>query len=405
MTCAWLLQGEHDVVLFEESDRVGGHVLTVGVGEGATRQFFELGAEFFFEEGYGGLHGLLDRLGLERRRRELSLSVTPGDGRTTFVLPPRNLAALASLVSRETLRDLHWFVRTIAEGERVVRDGDWSVTVGGLAERAGAPRDVSDRFFVPLVAANWGVTTEHARALAAVSVMSVMGIRLRHQPHSFSLSGGFATYTTALAKDCPRLDLRLKSGVRGLVRDERGLQVRTETSGERFDAVVLACDWHNSRALCAGSAPLEGWQRAFGSFESYEVDVALHRDISLMPADPRLWEASNLFLSRESKPRNTVWSGKPTGTGIFRTWLRPGEPDPRGTIETRHYRHISVTPEHRQRQAALARLQGSHGVWAAGMYTDGIDNHESAIRSAVTVAKRLSPEGERVRYLSRCLSA
>ena len=99
-----------------------------------------------------------------------------------------------------------------------------------------------------------------------------------------------------------------------------------------------------------------------------------------------------------------MWSGRATNTDIFRTWMRPGEPDPASTTHVAEYRHIGCTTQHPQRQAALARLQGTEGVWAVGMYTDGVDNHESAIRSAVTVAERLAPHSERVRWLSPLIS-
>ena len=47
-------------------------------------------------------------------------------------------------------------------------------------------------------------------------------------------------------------------------------------------------------------------------------------------------------------------------------------------------------------QRRLKALQGQHGLWLAGLYADDADSHESAIRSAVTVAEQLAPESPRL---------
>ncbi|MBT9555766.1 MAG: FAD-dependent oxidoreductase [Myxococcales bacterium] len=401
---AWLLQSEHDVSLFEASGRIGGHINTVTVPTNLGDLPVELGAEFVFEYGYTGLHALVKRLGLHFERASLPASITI-DGRPTFVLPPTTGAAIRSVLSPATLRDLLWVGRLAITGERVARAGDWGLDVAGLMARAGIPRDVAERFLIPLIASGWGVPRDVARGLAAYSVVRVMGLRLAHEPHNFTLAGGLSSYTSRLAADSPRCRLLLNSPVLGVDRDQDELVVTTDRGAQRFDAVILACDWHNSARICTGSAPLEAWRRAFESFDDYQVRVALHRDPSYMPTARALWSSGNFFLSKTLQPRNTVWSGYRWRAPVFRTWLRPGESEPPTTLQVANYRHIVVTPNHHGRQQQLARLQGTAGLWAAGMYTSGVDNHESALRSALRIAERLAPNGERVRWFSPLVSA
>lgn len=400
LTSAWLLQAEHDVVVFEADGRAGGHVNTVVVEVDGRSVPVELGAEFFFQEGYGGLHALLGRFGIAPIRERLCVSLTTPERTSPAVVPPVHPRALATCLPPRTLRDLFWLWRFGVAGERVVAEVDWGVSVERLVERCGAPRDVADRLILPLVAASWGVTREQAAAFAAYSVVRVMGLRASQDPHSFRLPGGFATYIERLQQDSPRCERRFHTPVQGVDRTDAGLLVRAGGAAEAFDAVILACDWRNSAAMCAGSPHLDAWARAFRDFEDYDTTVAVHRDLAQMPASRHHWGASNFFLTREARPRTTVWSGRPSGAAVFRTWLRPDEPAPPSTTHVARYRHVACTTAHPARQAALARLQGTAGVWAAGMYTDGVDNHESALRSALRVAERIAPTSERVRWFA-----
>jgi hypothetical protein len=47
----------------------------------------------------------------------------------------------------------------------------------------------------------------------------------------------------------------------------------------------------------------------------------------------------------------------------------------------------------------LKRSHGQAGVWLAGLYMDDADSHESAVRSAVTIARALAPDAARLRLL------
>ncbi|MCK6521765.1 FAD-dependent oxidoreductase [Myxococcota bacterium] len=405
LVSAWLLQDAHDVVLVEAGSRPGGHAETAQVEVDGGVLDVELGPQFFFREGYGGLHALLNRLGLAPTLQRISMSVTLGEPQGTLALPPLSLPALGQLLNMKSLGQLLWFVRFGWGGEAVIREQDWTLSVQGLVDRLGAPRDAAEGLIIPLVAASWGVSVEQARALSAYSVARVMGLRPTRLPHTHTVPGGLGAYAHALVTDSPRLTLRLNSPARALrPLPEGGLALDAGDRVERFDAVILACDWRASAAACRDAPALAEWSRAFAAFEDYDTTIAVHRDPRLMPPDRRLWQVGNADLVPGRRPRNTVWSGVSVGADLFRTWLRPGEDAPPGSLETRSYKHVLMTTEHHARQQALARLQGQAGVWAAGMYTDGVDNHESAIRSAVKVAQAFDPEGERLRWLAERVS-
>lgn len=292
-----------------------------------------------------------------------------------------------------------------AAAEVVVEEPDWNMSVRDLIRQTRIPMRVANDFILPLIGASWGITCEMAASLSAYSVIRVMGLRLRHQPHSIFLENGLRSYYQKLLEDSPGMQLRLGCPVEAIARDERCVQVRAGGQSEGFDAVILACDWHNSAALCVGDSNLAAWHRAFAAFEDYPTRVALHCDPSYMPKDRRLWGNANFFFSATQKPRTTVWSGFRSKVDVFRTWLREGEAAPASTIHTVDFRHILVTCAHHAHQQRLAALQGTAGIWAAGMYTDGIDNHESALRSALRVSQRLSPQSKRGQWFAQHVSS
>ena len=405
LVASWLLQDEHEVEVFEAADRPGGHLDTTTVEADGGPVEVELGAQFFFREGYSGLHALLARLGRTPTPIRLGLSVTPRDGGAPFVLPPLDLAAARSIASPTVLRRLYWFLRFGWGGEDVVREADWSVSVQALVDRIHAPRAIADGFLIPFVASSWGVPMDAAREMSAYSVTRVMGVRPTRLPHSHRVPGGLGGYAHALVADAPRIKLHLNTPVHGLrPAPQGGLELDVGERRARFDAVILACDWRASAAACRDAPALAPWHQAFAAFEDYDATVVVHRDSSVMPADRRLWHSANHDHRGDAMPRNTVWAGQPSGADVFRTWLRPDESPPRDTIEVRRFKHILMVPQHRARQEAVARLQGTSGLWAVGMYTDGIDNHESAIRSAAQVARSIAPEAQRVRWLAERVS-
>ena len=400
----WLLAEEHDVVLFEKEPRAGGHVHTLEVENDGKTAHVEVGARYFFDEGYDRLHALLQRLGVATRRISMSSSFSLDRGRGTLVVPPLDPRSLVTCLHPTRLFSLVGLGLFVRAAERVLAERNRDVTVRALAERSGAPREAIESVLVPLVASSWGAPRELAEEMSAFTVASVMGLRAGRLPHTHAVEGGLSAYVRALLADAPRATVRLGTPIAGLTRLPQGLRVAWNGGSEAFDAVVLAADWRSATRLCSGSDALASWAERFGAFEDYDTRVAVHLDLSLMPENRRHWRPMNFFLSRDERSRSTEWSGAEQQAPVFRTWLKPGEEAPKSTRWEAHYRHIAVTPAHWRRQSALTRLQGTHGLWAAGMYTDGVDNHESALRSAANVVRRLSPTA-RLRWLDRAVSA
>lgn len=86
LMAAWLLEQDHEVILFEERDRLGGHVDTVYLPIGDQVVSVEAGFEFFSEPLFPVFCHLLRTLQVDVR--PFPLSYTFYDTRNLIQLPP-----------------------------------------------------------------------------------------------------------------------------------------------------------------------------------------------------------------------------------------------------------------------------------------------------------------------------
>ena len=90
---------------------------------------------------------------------------------------------------------------------------------------------------------------------------------------------------------------------------------------------------------------------------------------------------------------------------IFRSWLPHKNVLPRNIFAIEHFEHQKVTPAYFKAQNTLKALQGNNNVWLVGLYMDDLDSHESAIASAVKVARKIVPIGERVAHFNKNMNS
>jgi predicted NAD/FAD-binding protein len=153
--------------------------------------------------------------------------------------------------------------------------------------------------------------------------------------------------------------------------------------------------------LLRGVSAAAEMQQAVGSFGHFETDIVVHGDPSFMPPRRRDWSHTNLFFDGGAAWMSD-WQGLRDGVDVIRTWLPKGRALPRPLHARRSFHHLVMTPENAVLQRRVAALQGAHGLWVTGMYAVDVDNHESALLSALAPARALAP---RSANLARWLDA
>lgn len=413
LTAAWLLEEAHEVMLFEQEDRLGGHAQTVDVERDGVAMTIDAGFEFFSAAMFPTLLRLVRLLGVPLHPFPMTATFYTTDGRRTIVMPPIQGRRIAwATFAPRTLALLRQFQRALDRAPtRIDLDGG-AFTLEEFLTIIDASDTLRHDLFYPLTLGGWCVDLAEFAGFSAYDVLRYFAL---NRPSGLTptwwleAKGGTRAYITALAGALRHTEIRRATRVMAVRRQENGTGgyglVTGDGSVQEVDAVVLATNARDAAALLAAIPCMEARRRELERFEYFTTTIAVHGDRRLMPRRRRHWSVVNTRFDG-AHSANTMWKRWNTGAQpVFKSWVTYEEhlPEPLYALHT--YEHPRVTRSYFEAQQALDELQGQDNVWLAGMYTHDVDCHESAVVSAVRVARHLAPGTERLQALSGVTSA
>lgn len=390
LSAAWLLNGAHDVTVYEADGRIGGHSNTVavpGVAGGVDTGFI-----VFNEPTYPNFTALLAHLGVASRATDMSFAVSLDGGRLEYgsnglfaqkrnLLRPRFYAMLRDLVRfyREAPRDL-------AE-----MDGE---TLAAYLDRNRYGTAFRDDHLYPMAAAIWSTPAGAIGQYPAASFVRFCDnhglLKLINRPIWRTVQGGSRAYVDRLT--APFADkIRRGRPVIAIERHEAGVTV-IDGGGraEAFDHVILAC--HADQALALLDRPTTAERDVLGAF-GYSVNrTVLHSDPALMPTRRRAWSSWNYLADTGARDRLSVsyWmnalQGLKTPEPMIVTLNPLREPDPAKVWYETSYTHPLFDAAASAAQRRLWSLQGVGHVWYAGAHF-GAGFHEDGLQAGLAVAE------------------
>lgn len=399
LTAAHTLQRSgHDVRVLEAGDYAGGHTCTVPVTTAAGTSMVDMGFIVFNDRNYPNFTTLLDELGVDSQRSDMSFAVTSEDG--GFEYSSASLAGVLATARNlprpafwRMLRDVKRFQRDAAE----LLDSDSDESLGHYLQRNGYSRWFVQRLLVPQAAAVWSAPEEQmwtfpARFLARFFHNHGM-LSLRDRPQWYTVTGGSKVYVEALTAG---LDVRLDTPVSAVRRfDDRVEITSADGVSEPFDEVVLAC--HSDQALAILADPSEDERRILGAIPYQPNEAVLHTDRSLLPRRRRAWASWVYHLLDEpsgvstvSYHMNRLQSLTEPDEQIVVTLNRSAAIDPAKVVAVRRFAHPVFTPEGMAAQEAHHRISGvrrthyAGAYWRWGFHEDGV---WSGLRAAASVAE------------------
>ena len=395
---AWLLSRVHDVVLFEATNRLGGHARTLVVQRRGRAVPVDTGFIVFNRVNYPHLCRLFARLGVPVLKSRMSFAVSVDGGRIEYgggdpkavLAQPKN--ALRPGFWR-MLRDISVFNRTALADTA----GDPDLTVGGLIRRRRFGRWFERYYLLPMSGAIWSTPRARmlefpARTLARFfDNHGLLSFTRRHQ--WWTVEGGSRHYVSRMAGSM-RAQVRLGAKVEAVIRGPRGVRVKAaRQDAETFDAVVLACHADTSLAILKAPSPCE--RRILGRIPFVRNRLVLHTDPRLMPRRRACW-SSWVYLAdsgcSEEQASVTYWmnslQGIPNDTPLFATLNPPGPVDESRILDEHRFDHPQFDARAIAAQARLPAIQGRADTWYCGAWT-GMGFHEDGLASAVRVAERL----------------
>ena len=245
LSAAWLLSREHEVVLFEANDRLGGHTDTHRIDVGERTLDVDTGFIVHNPVHYPLLTRLFDELGVASQPTQMSFSVHDATSGLEY-----NATSLDGLFCQRRnllsarfwgmLRDLVRFYRAAPALLDLSGPGP---SLGDYlkANRYGAA--FREQHLVPIASALWSAPAAGVLDFPAKYLVQFMGnhhmLQLAGRPPWRVVRGGSRRYVEAMTAQWA-VTVRLQTPVRAIARDAHGVTVRCDEGHEHFDQVVLA---------------------------------------------------------------------------------------------------------------------------------------------------------------------
>lgn len=397
LASAWLLSRRHEVHLFEQRTRLGGHTHTVTIDEGGRAVPVDTGFIVYNEPTYPLLTALFAELGVQTAPSDMSWSLRCDRCDLEYAGSPRGLAAQPrNLASPAYLRFVADILRFNRIGGRLVGDaraGEQSL--GAFLEASGLSRSFADHYLLPMAAAIWSTGTGPVRDFPLGTLLEffanhgLLGVTSHHPWRT--VRGGSATYIPGLV--APLGDrIHLGHGVAAVLRDPDGVTIHTTAGARgRFDRVVIASHADQALGMLVDATPDE--KEVLGEWEYASNDTYLHTDTALLPRSRAAWASWNYRVSDCRLPEPTVslsyWMNRlqplPTTTDYLVSLNPHRLPATDRTIARMRYEHPLYTATTVAAQPRLAELNGRNNTFFAGAY-HRYGFHEDGLRSAVGVA-------------------
>jgi predicted NAD/FAD-binding protein len=399
---AWLLSRQHEVVLFEQDSRLGGHTHTHTVQQAGREYRIDSGFIVFNPGNYPLLTKLFAELGVASQPTTMSFGVH--DARNGLEYNATNLNALfcqrRNLLSPRFIGMVREILRFYRECPALLRESGDGPSLGEYLEQGRYGRMFIDDHLVPMASALWSSPSRQVLEFPAKYLVRFMDnhhmLRVDGRPQWRVVQGGSSTSVQALASRWP-VQVRLAAGVRRVARnvDGDGVTVRSALGEERFDQVVLAC--HADQALALIEQPSTNERAVLGAIPYQDNDVVLHTDAGILPRRRAAWAAwtahvpadpaAACSVSYVMNQLQSLQSPQPFVVTLNRSAdIRPEKVLARMRYQHPVYTHASVAAQSRRHE-----INGVDRLWFAGAYW-GFGFHEDGLRSGVEVARALGVE-------------
>lgn len=394
LVCAHLLEGEHEVTLYEKNDWLGGHAHTVPVELGGRCYWVDTGFVVYNESNYPRFTELLRELRVSSRPTSMGFGLRCD--RSGIEYATHTPAAIFAQ-RRNLTRPWYWrlwadVVRFYREAPGLVQDETDKRTLGELVtQRYSEP--FAELHLFPMVASIWSIDLEQARELPAslfVRFFQRHGLfELRRRPRWRVIEGGSRSYVDALHRRLAGC-VRLSSPVRSIRREAHGVVISGSGFAETCDHVILAC--HSDESLAMLDDPTSAERAVLGRLRYQQNGVVLHTDASLLPRNPRARSSWNYHLSESDRVTLTYSMNRLQGLDapeeLCVTLNEGASIDPRSVIDSYRYAHPVYDLEAMSARAAHGEISGIDRTHYCGAYWyDGF--HEDGVESAYRVCHAL----------------
>ncbi|UCG13183.1 MAG: FAD-dependent oxidoreductase [Deltaproteobacteria bacterium] len=396
MVAAYLLCEDHEVVVFEANDYIGGHTNTIDVKLNGTKYAVDSGFIVFNESTYPNFVKLMTRLGVAWQRSNMSFSVQ--SEKTDLEYSPSTLNSLfaqrRNLLRPSFYRMLLDAFRFRREAQDILRANDYETTLGGYLEGKGYSQAFIHHFIIPMGEAIWSADPKQFNEFPAhyfVQFFNNHGfLKVRDQPQWQVIKGGSRSYVGPLTKPYQN-NVRLSCPVESVRRHADHVEVTPRNGeSEKFDQVIIAT--HSDQALAMLADPSDAEREILRAIPYQDNLAILHTDASLLPSRRATWASWNYHIPRRELGRVAVTyymnmlQSLDAPADFCVTLNRSKIVDQSKIIREFNYHHPVYTRQGPLAQKRREEINGVNRTYFCGAYW-GYGFHEDGVNSALAVCK------------------
>ncbi|UCE54823.1 MAG: FAD-dependent oxidoreductase [Desulfobacterales bacterium] len=396
MTAAYLLNEDHEVVVYEANNYVGGHTNTVDVTLNGQQYAVDTGFIVFNEKTYPNFVKLMKRLGVGWQNSVMSFSVQCE--KTGLEFSPSTLNSL--FIQRRNLLRLSFYrmlwdvMRFKQDSETLLESDDYDLTLAAFLDGKGYSRAFVQHFIIPMGEAIWSADPVEFNKFPARYFAQFFKnhgfLNVKDQPQWLTIKGRSRQYIKPITQ--PYVDqIRRNCPVAAVRRfpDHVEIQPQNEVT-EKFDQVVIAT--HSDQALALLEDPTDTEKNILSVIPYQENQAVLHCDVSLLPSKKAAWASWNYHIPQEDLGRVAVTYDM----NILQSIGAPKELcvslnlakviDPAKIFREMIYHHPVYNPESLAARHSHREINGVNRTYYAGAYW-GYGFHEDGVNSALEVSK------------------
>jgi predicted NAD/FAD-binding protein len=312
MTSAYLISEDHEVVVFESSDYVGGHTNTQNVTFNGQQYAVDTGFIVFNSKTYPNFIKLMKRLGVEWQNSLMSFSVqceksglefSPSSLNSLFI-QRRNLLRPSFYLM---LRDVMRFKR---DSEALLKSDDYELTLFDFLTAKKYSQFFIEHFIIPMGEAVWSADpvkfNEFPAHYFAQFFKNHGFLNIKDQPQWLTIKGRSRQYIKPITKTYAD-HIRVNCPVAAVRRHSDAVEVTPRNQpAEKFDQVVIAT--HSDQALAMLTDPTDSEQNILGAIPYQPNHAVLHSDESLLPSKKAAWASWNYHIPKEDLGRVAIQS-------------------------------------------------------------------------------------------------
>lgn len=403
LSCAYLLSANHDVVVFESGDTLGGHTATKTVKLTDGQYDVDTGFIVFNDRTYPNFLKLLAQLGVEYQPTEMGFSVS--NPSLNYEYSGTSLNGL--FAQRKNILNMkHWnLLREIVRFNKVCtqlhNDNKIpsAITLGDYLASENYSEYFKNHYILPMVSAIWSSGLETAAAMPLLFFIRFFHnhglLTVTQQPQWYTIKGGSKTYIDPLIKSFKE-NIHVACPVTAITRHAYGVTVSSVGFGEQeFDEVVLACHSDQALELLADAGATE--KEILSAIPYKSNEVVLHSDTQLLPSSERAWASWNYLVTDASVDKSDT-AALTYNMNILQNFAAPvtfcvsvnagDRIDPRKVYGRYHYSHPQFTLGSVAAQQRWSEISGVNRTHFCGAYwRNGF--HEDGLVSGIRVAQAL----------------